>query len=476
MTCDEAENLISARADGELPPGDSAALALDAHMAGCAECRATADAVQVQDAALVRAFAPARRASDVVAERAFATLLAERAAPAGQITTAPSRATPPRRWVIGIAASAIAASVVLATVLFIPRPKEPVARPTFASAAPPVAQVSLSTGDVFTCPSHSTDAWRPVSPGASLAGGDRVRTGPSARVELRLADGSQVRLNGGTEARLDPGRSVELKQGQLWSAVPPGSQPLLVTAPREAGGTITATNTPGGQLDFACAPAGPVVTAIHGPARVTDGRGTETQVPPGTAMTFVAGVAAGAGAPGDPLLAMRWLDDLLMLKGRDDPERMARVNELLSRAKLEAAAAPAGSTPAGSMPPAAAPSAPGPVEQLIRSQGDRWTDSLACHVRSPDSLADRATRVAAARLLADLAPPSAIPDLIALLPDRDGEVRFFAAKALHRLTGQNLGRTPEQCATDPADEAEQTHKQWQAWWEQNQARYHSPPR
>jgi hypothetical protein len=70
-------------------------------------------------------------------------------------------------------------------------------------------------------------------------------------------------------------------------------------------------------------------------------------------------------------------------------------------------------------------------------------------------------------LLGDLAPPSAIPDLIALLADRDGQVRFYAATALHRLTGQTLGRSPAQCATDSQPSAEQTQRKWQAWWDQH---------
>ena len=54
MNCEEAANLICARIDGE-PADDGAAVVLDAHLAECAGCRATAEAMQLQDAALVRA-------------------------------------------------------------------------------------------------------------------------------------------------------------------------------------------------------------------------------------------------------------------------------------------------------------------------------------------------------------------------------------------------------------------------------------
>ena len=77
----------------------------------------------------------------------------------------------------------------------------------------------------------------------------------------------------------------------------------------------------------------------------------------------------------------------------------------------------------------------------------------------------------AARLLSDLAPPWAIPDLIALLGDHDGEVRFHAATALHRLTGLTLGLSPAACASDSGPAVELTQKKWQAWWEQNKGRH-----
>ena len=63
----------------------------------------------------------------------------------------------------------------------------------------------------------------------------------------------------------------------------------------------------------------------------------------------------------------------------------------------------------------------------------------------------------------------AITDLIALLADRDGQIRFYAATALHRLTGQTLGRSPADCSTDAPATAEQTRRAWQAWWDQHNA-------
>src|SRR5437016_3455209 len=72
MTCEESLNLISAKLDRELPADD--ALRLEAHLADCASCRATADAMALQDADLRRAFVPRRRAAQDVAQRVIAQL------------------------------------------------------------------------------------------------------------------------------------------------------------------------------------------------------------------------------------------------------------------------------------------------------------------------------------------------------------------------------------------------------------------
>jgi hypothetical protein len=277
-----------------------------------------------------------------------------------------------------------------------------------------------------------------------------------------MADGSQVRLNGETEATLSADRRVELKRGQLWSAVPQTARPLCVVAPPvdAAKDRVTVVTPPGARIDFRCEPDASVLTAVAGSATITDARGDEAHVFPGNAMTLVNGLPTARSGASDVLLTTRWLNDLLVLKDGDDPEVAARVKQLLSRINQE--------NPA-TRPIDGGVVTPGPVEQMVRAQGERWSNPFACHVRSPHSLDDPAARVTAARLLADLAPPSAIPDLIAFLADRDGQVRFHAATALHRLTGQTLGRSPAQCASDSQSSAEQTQRKWQAWWDQHHA-------
>src|SRR5829696_377461 len=94
MDCEEAANLICARIDGELPVEDASGVALEAHLAECAGCRATAEAMQLQDAALVRAFAPRRGVAEAVADRAVAEALVGGDAP--QVRPPVAYLRPPR--------------------------------------------------------------------------------------------------------------------------------------------------------------------------------------------------------------------------------------------------------------------------------------------------------------------------------------------------------------------------------------------
>lgn len=58
-------------------------------------------------------------------------------------------------------------------------------------------------------------------------------------------------------------------------------------------------------------------------------------------------------------------------------------------------------------------------------------------------------RVTAARIIADVAQPRATGELNFLLSDPNPAVRFQAAQALKRLTGNDQGRPPEQWQADP---------------------------
>jgi len=70
---------------------------------------------------------------------------------------------------------------------------------------------------------------QPISDRLGLRVGDRLVTGPDARSEVRLGDGSKIVLLEGTEAEIGP--RVQLKEGTLRCEVMPQAQPLVFQTP-----------------------------------------------------------------------------------------------------------------------------------------------------------------------------------------------------------------------------------------------------
>jgi hypothetical protein len=200
VDCDQAANFIPARIDGELSAGDDAAL--DAHLAECADCRATHEALAVQDAALLRAFSVRRRRAEAVSERALAVLAQSSGATNQSAGTISLAWRPWSRFVVALAAAAAGfALAILGRGWF---DRQPVSRPDL----PAGARLVMASGPVLVCTSPA-DQWRPILAGDDLPASARVRTEGLARCELRLADGSTVRLNENTEAQLEPFRCPE---------------------------------------------------------------------------------------------------------------------------------------------------------------------------------------------------------------------------------------------------------------------------
>jgi HEAT repeat protein len=110
----------------------------------------------------------------------------------------------------------------------------------------------------------------------------------------------------------------------------------------------------------------------------------------------------------------------------------------------------------------------------VRHLGDHCVIPLTRYIQSDRSKtndSERMKRREAARIVGDVATTWAIPELINLLADEDGDVRYPAARALQRLTGQNLGRPPEQWRDQPLMTCAPTLTQWHAWWQKNQSNY-----
>lgn len=443
MDCEQALALLNAELDREAQPEEK--VRLRAHLQECAACRASADAFRLQDADLRRLFASRQRAALAVADRVIAQL--------------PASAVPTRRrlpW-LPILLSA-AAGFLLAVLVFRPweRAGDRSARsqlqaPVLPSAQPAVANNVHETEKILLAVANASmefaapgqQVWQTLKVGAEIPLRSRVRTGAEVRCEFRLADGSEIRLNRQTELLFATGRRLDLITGQVLARVAPAPAAFQVTVP---GATITALGT---EFDVLCKPAESVLTVFEGSTKV-EGKGPEQLIRTGEAATIVDGMIHKQQVQN--LLHLKsWTHEILMLKGRSNKELADRVNDLLAQlghSKTEFL-----------------------EEQEIRGLGDHCVLPLTRFIQSSRSQGEEQRRHMAARILADLAQPWSIPDLISLLGDNDPEIRYNAAKGLKRLTQQTLGHQPEEWPKMPPFLCQNTRGEWEAWWQKNKHRY-----
>lgn len=418
MDCEQALNNLGRLIDGELTADERAAL--ETHMAACDACRVACLGLRADDAELLRAFMPYRTAGIKVADRVIEQLRGE-----GQ-----RRVGWRRTWMTPLVAAA--AGFLLAVLVFQPSERQMPQAP----AGLPFARLALATGptEVRTRPA---DAWFMCPPSGEIAAGACVRTRGGARCELEARDGAQIRLDTDTVVELPKPRRVKLEQGELYSAIPGGGAAFTIETPDAV---VESTE---GKLDVACSPGKASLTVIEGHASLACKSGVR-QVAAGQCVRLTDGQVENSDSVADPLQATAWINELLVLKGPDNPELAERLNDILAQvgqAKLSYL-----------------------YEDEIRRLGSRAALPLLRFIESPRSRSNVAARQSAARLAADLADSTVCGDLIKLLADDDSHVRIDAARALERLTGINQGCSHDDWREDspacqPALDA------WRAWWQ-----------
>ena len=417
MECEEWINLICADIDSEISPDDRRCL--EGHLAQCADCRATAEAMRLQDAQLVRAFAPGRKTAVEVA---------------GRVVSHPPRRSR-LRWLVPLA-SAAAGFLLALSLLPIRTDIAP------SSAVPVIGHLDIATGPVEI---RSADGkWQRMLTGAVVSRASRVRTGPGVRCEFAMDDGSQVRLNENSELQINDSRKVNLANGQIFSVVAKQSSPFELSV---AGVTVSALGT---KFDVQCEPDHVVLAVVDGQTRL-DGQGTQQIVNQGQVVDFANGRVTRVEGAQALDQATRWITDILVLKGRDDPELSARIDDLFAQIGEDKMAFLR--------------------ENELKSLGDRCVVPLTRYLQSSRSNGKTFKRQEAARILSDVAQPWCIPDLITLLLDHDGDVRASAALALLRLTNQTQGRSIDQWRKEPAQSGKAAFQAWQEWWQHNQDHY-----
>ncbi|MCZ6793177.1 MAG: FecR domain-containing protein [Planctomycetota bacterium] len=433
MDCEAYWNLISARLDGEIRPEEKAQL--ESHLPDCATCRAVSDAFVQQDQGLRQAFAPRSAAVRRVADAALRQLPGSR--PSGG-----RRRSRVSLLVAGAAGFAAAWLVAFLSGLV----EFPVSGERGASA--PTGLALALAIDPVEVKRPGGAAWEKLAPGDLIPAGARLRTGPASLAELRGTDGSTIRLNRSTEILVVGPRRYELARGQWWSEVARGDTPFEVQLENAV---VAALGT---RFDIAHEDGDTVVRVLAGATRVSvEGsahiiRGGEmARISPAGALTRrrIDSIALASG----------WVHELLVLKGEENDELAGRLEELLAsigRAKMSKL-----------------------YEDEIRALGTSCVRPLLSYVRSTRSLARPGERAHAAHIACDLAPKSAIRELIQLLADHQGDVRAAAARALERLTGIDRGLSEEDWKGHDWQRCEAGYVEWLAWLARDKEKSATPP-
>jgi ferric-dicitrate binding protein FerR (iron transport regulator) len=430
--------------DRELQPGDRPRL--EAHLRQCASCRASAEAHRLQDADLRQAFAGRRRASSAVAERVIAHL---RTKPAHRRRHLP--------WLTVILSAA--AGFLIAALLFRPwtntvvpvgEGKEEVVRNP-ETPQPETILFALATGPVQTCEIQAPGEamWKVLEMGGRIVLGTRVRTKPDVRCEFRTRDGSEVRVNGDSELVFTEGRRLEMDKGQILARVMEASAPFQVGIPQA---TVTALGT---EFDVLCKPVETVLTVLDGATKVV-GKDHWYTVQTGEQATIKDGLLVRKQFLQRYRQVASWTDALLRMKGPSSREANQRMSAVLDDLLIQLG------------------SAKGELsDDEIRSLGPQIVLPLTRYVQSERSKLpqERNKRHRSAHILADMAQPWSVPDLIELLGDADNQVRFYAAVGLKRLTKETLGREPEEWRKKSLADLKAAREEWRQWWLKNKGRF-----
>ncbi len=464
MSCDEFQRLLNEELDEGLEPDRQ--ITLDAHLAECAECRSEREALAEVDAALLRGLRPMRTRADALAEQVIERLAAE-----------PQRRRSPTLRGIILALVSLAAGFLIAVLLFRPwehavvteRPITGVDQTNgnavdgtdTSRALPPAATIIAATGPVEVQSAPEAEWVSVTEPAAFLCpSNSSVRTPENVVCELKTNLGCLVRMNASTQVGLDDDE-LQLGAGQLWCQTPDSAPLTVVAEPSTTPQPIAIGEQPwmiqcptGSTFVASCSAGNPLV--------VTSGSGEVNVVTPKLAQKLASGDSCEVGQGGDvktersrdPLLDQSWMHPLLVRKGFVDQELLGRVDGLLAQigqAKMSFL-----------------------YERDIRSLGEYAALPLLKYVGSPISADNVHRRQSAASILADVAPPWMMPELIRLLDDTDPEVRVSAAQSLARLTGRTPQIAPEQWRESETAWGEE-RATWVAWWNENRHAFPSPP-
>ena len=419
MICERITLALNAALDNELSSEER--LALDQHLDVCASCHEKWAELQGLDTSLKAALQP--RSTDSATDIAINRLMTEisqtvdttrghlsdrhRLVPLSKTVRASLAMLPKKRRSARGIVAVLMGMLLLAMGVLIRQPGARLA----------VAEIMTATGPIDIKWSDAEE-WKPLvhATGMSLQAHARVRTSATSLCEIQTTSSAIVRLNHDTEVVLHQAEQVELVTGQFWCRAPNrvGLEVTCSDAKQIPPAAFTFGCSSNSETQWSSTPDQDVRCLVVSdvPVQLKPPRAIRT-VEPGEVLTFTSGKIDSELHHSDVLHETSWQLPLLLQRSPQDNELRSRLLRLL---------AVIGKTKMSYF-----------YEDQIRQLGPAGSVPLLAFVRSIDSLKDPELRHQAMRIVADLAPPSTLPDLEILIHDGDAVVRQFSVHAIRRL-------------------------------------------
>jgi hypothetical protein len=428
MNCETAQHQLSAWTDGELSPDSK--VELEDHLAECPTCRVCADENDSMDDQLRRALAHGRSESQRVTFRVMNQLTRE---PRPSMTASTSMMLrTSSRWISLLLATAAGFALAL---LVLPNnnPPEVVGQnPELAFAT-----VQVATGPIEVAPISREDPAFVFPSDPIVTVGTKMRTGPSRKCELKTTDGTTIRMDVDTQIAVPSQHELVLEKGRMWCQVR-GDSPVIEV--KSGGVTVQVSQA---TCDIRSDGQRTELIALNGSVAVV-GSKWQGDVQSGNKVSFTSNELIDETPIDNPVIATRWVNDLLLRKGNDDRELQARVQQLwaeFGHSKVQHL-----------------------YEDELRSLGVGCAPHLLAFINSQDAEhQDRLRREKATLILSDVADFSVVPDLVALLDDPNSQVRFHVAHGLMRLTGRDMGIAAEQWRDLTLQQRRSVLTRWHEW-------------
>ena len=205
-----------------------------------------------------------------------------------------------------------------------------------------------------------------------------------------------------------------------------------------------------------CKPAETILTVLEGATKV-EGKDQWRTIQTGEQATIVDGLVIRTQLLRQYSQVVNWSDELLKLRGPTDKQSERHMSLIMNDLFAHLGEAKIGEF----------------SDDELRSLGPHVVLPLTRYLQSERSKSpqEERKRHRAARLLADMAQPWSVVDLIELLGDSDKQVRFYAAVGLKRLTRETLGHEPDEWRDHSLAAFKSAREEWRKWWLGNKASF-----